>query len=223
VGTVASAMGPGTSAGQGPFSTSRGGGATSEAADDPDESGAATAAAAVLAPWERFVLGLDKALEELERENPGGITAPSQPSDRPGPAPGSGVPVQGGGSGLRSVPERPSDDEWQGADRSQAPQPGSTPTAAIDAALRRLGTDRAGSDPVEIDRPGRRRGREEPGLTPACLALSLLASRWVRLPGSGPHLTGVASTRVQPAGAGPRTPPDPPFVRGGRTRRGPHR
>jgi hypothetical protein len=124
VGTVASAVGTGTSAGQGPFSTPRGGGATSGPTEDSDESGAgATAAPAVLAPWEQFVLGLDKALEELEREGAGGSTARSQPTDRPEPPPGPGAPAQGGGSGLRSVPERPSDDEWQGADRSRASDP----------------------------------------------------------------------------------------------------
>ena len=36
---------------------------------------------AVIAPWERFVIGLDKALEQFQRDNPNGVSgAPARDS-----------------------------------------------------------------------------------------------------------------------------------------------
>jgi hypothetical protein len=123
-GVVATVAGLGTSAGQGPVSTSRGGGATSGPIEESDESGAAaTAAPAGLAPWERFVLGVDEALEELSRENPGGIMGPPAPTGPSAPAPGPLAPAQGVGPGLRSVPAWPSDAEPDDPDLSRAPAP----------------------------------------------------------------------------------------------------
>lgn len=120
-GVMATAIGPGTSAGQGPFSTSRGVGARSDATETLDESvGASTATPAGLAPWERYVLGVDEALEELGREGAGGLMEPSGPTGRAdspsrpvGPAPGA-MPAP------RSVPERPAGTAGEGADRSSA-------------------------------------------------------------------------------------------------------
>jgi hypothetical protein len=124
-GVVATVSGTGTSAGQGPLATSGGGGATSGATEDPDESGAAaTAAPAGLAPWERFVLGVDEALEELGRENSDGMMGPPAPPAPAAPAPGPSAPAQGVGPGLRSVPIRPSDAEEGDRELSEAPRPG---------------------------------------------------------------------------------------------------
>ena len=84
LGTVASGAGPGTSAGQGPFSSARrdeSGTVLMEGSDVPGATGAVVPA--VLMPWERFVLGLDKALEELEPEGTGEVLAPSGPMDGP--------------------------------------------------------------------------------------------------------------------------------------------
>jgi hypothetical protein len=79
----------------------------------------------VLAPWERFVLGVDEALEELGREGAGGLIAPSASPDQADPPPGPGVPAQGGGPGLRSVPASPSDAEGDDADSFTVLGPGS--------------------------------------------------------------------------------------------------
>ncbi len=156
--TVATTAGPGTSAGQGPFATPRGSGASSDPAEDGDESGAATAAAAVLAPWEQFVLGLDKALEELERENAGGMMAPPEPTDRSEPPPSPGVPAQGG-------PPIGTDD------------PSSTSADASDATVARLGSDRTRYGSAEIDPAMPWPGADEPGLAPMCVAVPLLAAQ----------------------------------------------
>ena len=177
LGLVASVAGPGTSAGQGPLSAVRGGVSEVGPTEGTDEPGAvATAVPAVLSPWERFVLGLDEALEELERQGAGGSMGPSEPVDRPDSTPGPGVPAPGGGSGLRSIPERPPAAERESTD---VPMPASR-TGAIDAAIARLATDRAADELVEIDRPAFRPAKDEPGLATVCLAGSLLAAQWGR-------------------------------------------
>ena len=80
--TVATVVGPGTSAGQGPFSTPRGGGATSGSTEDPDESGAAaTAAPAVLTPRERYRAGPGQGAGGAEAGSAGGIMGPGAPAD----------------------------------------------------------------------------------------------------------------------------------------------
>ena len=108
LGIVASLVAPGISAGQGSLSAARGGGSEGDPIEGSDEPGATGPdVSAVLAPWERFVLGLDEALEEQERAGAGGLMGPSEPGDRPAPSPREVMPAEGGGSGLRSVPDRP--------------------------------------------------------------------------------------------------------------------
>jgi hypothetical protein len=132
LGVVATVAGAGTSAGQGPISTARGVSATTGETEGSDEAGPPTAAVlAALAAWERFVLGLDAALEELDREDAGGITGPSEPADRPQPSPGIGAPSPVGGPGSRSAPARPSGAERDGRDVPDS----ATRTSAIDAAI----------------------------------------------------------------------------------------
>jgi hypothetical protein len=175
LGVVATVGGAGITVGQGPIATTRGGGST---AGQPDESGEASAsegaAPSALAPWERFVLGLDKALEEVDREGAGGAPGPSEPADRPAPPPGPGVPAQGRESGVRSVPERPAGAKPEDLDAFLLPGRAGT----IDAAIARLETDRAASGPGEMGRSATGTGREEPGLAAACFVVSVLGSRF---------------------------------------------
>jgi hypothetical protein len=219
LGVVATVAGPGTSAGQGLLSGSRGGGDTSDSDEGPDDAEAvANVAPAALAPWERSVLGLDEALEELGREGAGRIMGPAEPTDRADPPPGAGMPAQGVGTGLRSVPGRPSDAEQEGPDDvptrgigsairdgwhahvfvgmvfdpaglpthahedvgmppARSHEPRTAPAEAIDAAIARLGQASARCDRGVIDPPTPRPAADEPGLTPICLAVSVLAAQ----------------------------------------------
>jgi hypothetical protein len=172
LGVVATVAGSGISAGQGPVSSARGLGPTTDPTDGSNEPGPpATAMPSALTPWERFVLGLDAALEELDREGAGGVLSPSEPVDRPAPPPGPSVPAQGRESGARSVPERPACADPEDLDTALLPDRAGT----IDAAIARLGTDRAASGPGEMGRSATGPGPEEPGLAAACLVVSLLA------------------------------------------------
>jgi hypothetical protein len=198
---VALMAGPGTSAGQGPLSMVRGGGSAVGPTEGADEPGAVeTGVPTVLSPWQRFVLGLDEALEELERQGAGETMGPSEPVDRPDSQPGLDLPAQGRGAGVRSVPERPAGAEDEGTDvpmpvtpatvidatiaRPQEPrQPISRRDIrleAIDAAIARLAADRAGNDTGDTDRPIPRPRQDEPGLVGVGLTVSLLAGTWAR-------------------------------------------
>ena len=98
--------GTGVSVGQGLSSQGRGGpGGDDGAESDESEAGVAGAVPAVIAPWERFVIGLDEALEQFRRENPNGVSgAPARDSasDRPESPPAAGAPAQGGPTSLKS-------------------------------------------------------------------------------------------------------------------------
>jgi hypothetical protein len=131
--------GPALSVGQG-LSTSGGGGALgADEATEPEEPGAAIDAAPAGSPagWERTVLGLDEALEQFRRANPGGLSGAVEASpagDRPQSAPSSSqpAPVPGAPTGSRSEadPLAPGGR----SDRDEAPSPAG-PTEAIDAAI----------------------------------------------------------------------------------------
>ena len=63
------------------------------AESDVPGAGVAGAVPAAIAPWERFVIGLDEALEKFQRENPNGVSgAPARDSasDRPDSPPAAG-------------------------------------------------------------------------------------------------------------------------------------
>ncbi len=90
------APGPAVSFGQSFLGQGRslfGAGAGSSAGDLGDD--AAPGASAALAPWQRFVLGLDEAIEKFQRDNPNGV--PAGKDD----APASGQP------GAAAASERP--------------------------------------------------------------------------------------------------------------------
>ncbi len=105
---AASLSGTGISVGQGPIPQRVGGaGADGEGVTDESEAGKAGAGPGVLSPWERFILGLDEALDEFRRQNaPGGSgSGPSAAGDRDGSSPSSSLPAQGAPTGLRSAPD----------------------------------------------------------------------------------------------------------------------
>jgi FG-GAP-like repeat len=108
--------GTGVSVGQGLSSQGRAGpGGDDGAESDLPGAGAAGAGSAVIAPWERFVIGLDEAMEQFRRENPNGVSgaaAPGTAGGRSDSPPAAGVPAQGGPTSLKLSPNRdPNGDE----------------------------------------------------------------------------------------------------------------
>ncbi len=103
----ANSPGSGISVGQGSVSQRGGGGSpTDDGSTQTEEAGARVPAALppVLAPWERFLLGLDEALEEFRRANPEGLSgAGGVPSASEGsaPQPVPGAVPQGGSTSSR--------------------------------------------------------------------------------------------------------------------------
>jgi hypothetical protein len=188
----------GLSTGQAVPSTARRGGwpaGETEGSDEP----AVGAQPAVVAPWQRFVMGLDNALEELDRDNAGGMIGPAWSGDRTEPSPRPYGPALGSGTGWRSVRQRPSGADGGSAGVVTLP----ARARAIEAELEGLGTDRDGFDPREIDRSIRDPDRDEPGLAGVCLAVLLLAGRWRALRGatmrqSVPDPPGVGPVRRRP-------------------------
>ncbi len=142
--------------------------------EGPDEPGAG--ATAGLTPWERLVLGLDQALEELDREGGAGTSGPTKPHNRTDPPPGPDRPAPGGGPGQRSAPERPSAAESAGPEAAIPLRR----IGLIDATIARRGAERAGPDRCGIDSMVLRPVQDDPGPAPACLAVALLVARWTR-------------------------------------------
>ncbi len=152
--------GSGISVGQG-LSSQRSGGPGGDDAAELDESkaGVAGAVPAAIAPWERYVLGLDEALEKFQRENPNGVSgAPARDSssDRPESPPAAGVPTQGGPTSLRSSPDPvPSGGE---PDQTENASP-SLGVEAIDAIIESVWKeDRAGDSRERLSELGRSSG-----------------------------------------------------------------
>ena len=105
---VLATVGPGISSGQGPLSLTRGGGSASATPEEADGAGAVEPPApAALAPWERYALRLDQALEALVQRVSGELVAPAEPVDGPEPPTQGNTPEQGDGSALQAFPERP--------------------------------------------------------------------------------------------------------------------
>jgi hypothetical protein len=98
--------GTGATVGQGLLSQGRGGpGGDDGAPSDEPEAGVAGPVPAVIAPWERFVIGLDKALEQFWRDNPDGVSgapAPGTESDHVDSPPAADAPAQGRPTSLKS-------------------------------------------------------------------------------------------------------------------------
>ena len=149
-----------------------------------DEPGVVAAAVPeALAPWERFVLGLDEALRGAGAAGRGwgdGFVPASRAARFDA---GAAVPGEGGGSSPRSVPDRPADAEREGTDlptptaRTEGIESviGGFPRAwgtvpdretrmeAVNAAIARFGTERAGID-LDADDPPARTRTDAPGL-----------------------------------------------------------
>jgi hypothetical protein len=107
--------------------------------------GAAGAGSAVIAPWERFVIGLDQALEQFRRENPNGVSgvpALEPTSGRTDSTPATRAPARGGPTSLKSSPdEAPNGDE---PERAESASP-DLEIEAVDAIIQSFwGDDRAG-------------------------------------------------------------------------------
>ncbi|MFI5454651.1 MAG: FG-GAP-like repeat-containing protein [Isosphaerales bacterium] len=166
--------GTGVSVGQGLSSQGRGGpGGDDGAESDLPGANIAGAAPAAIAPWERYVIGLDEALEQFRRENPNGVSgAPARDpaSDRPASPPAVGVPTQGGPTSLKSRPNPvPSGGE---PDRTEEPSP-TTAVDAIDMVISSLwGEDRASDSREQLSHSDRPSGRSHDVVPPIRLVVS---------------------------------------------------
>jgi FG-GAP-like repeat len=196
--------GTGATVGQGLLSQGRGGpvGDDGEAADEP-QAGVAGSVPGVITPWQRFVIGLDKALEQFWRDNPDGVSgapAPGTASDHADSPPAADAPAQGGPTSLKSGSEMvPSGDE---PDRAENPSPGIR-VESIDAAVhvmwgedapRDRPVDAAKSEPCIITARTEPRppalgptdavileaGKDQPDLAIKSLVVAKMATEWLR-------------------------------------------
>jgi len=212
--TAVAAFLPGTgiSVGQGLSSQVRGG----PGGDDGLElavPGASVAGAvpAAIAPWERFVIGLDEALEQFQRENPNGVSgAPARDSasERPDSPPAAGASAQGGPTSLKSGSNLvPTDGE---PDSTEEPSP-TTAVEAIDTVISSLwGEDRASDGRERLSDTGRPSGRSRDVLFLVQPVISLS-------PHQGPRTAFVLSPSslvlgLQSRGQAPRTKDQGPSV-----------
>jgi hypothetical protein len=135
----------GTSVGQ-PVLSSRGGsasGADESALSGDTGVGVADTVPSILAPWERFVLGLDVALEEFRRQNAtggSGTGGAAASGDREGSSPSSSLPAQGAPTGAWLAPDPHSTEVER--DGEAVPSPAVQPEA-IDAAIETQWSDDA--------------------------------------------------------------------------------
>ena len=148
-------------------------------------SGCRRAVPAVIAPWERFVIGLDEALEEQEREGAGGLMGPSEPGDRPAPSPRGGhAGGRAAGRGCARSRTGRRAPRWE----DPAVSLPANPTGAIDAVnARNQNPWRRGSDRDSAGRRDRRGDRD-----PGCRSVG-------RPPRRGPTPRSPARDRIPPA------------------------
>ena len=163
--TAVAAFLPGTglSVGQGLSSQGRGGpGGDDGAESDEPGAGVAGVVPAVIAPWERFVIGLDEALEQFQRENPNGVSgAPARDSasDRPDSPPAASVPAQGGPTSLKSGSNPLPSGGEPDATEDASPSVG---VEAIDAVIQSFwGQDWAGDRREQLSHMGQTSGRSQ--------------------------------------------------------------
>jgi hypothetical protein len=174
--TAVAAFLPGTgiSVGQGLSSQGRGGPGNDDGTEsDESAAGVAVAAPAASSPWERYVIGLDEALEKFQREHPTGISgAPARDStsDRPQSPPAAGLPSQSGPTSWKSGSDPvPSGDELDQTENA-SPSPG---VEAIDAIIESVwGKDRADDSRERLSEMGWRSGRSHDVLSAIRLAVS---------------------------------------------------
>jgi FG-GAP-like repeat len=142
--------GTGATVGQSLTSQSKGGPAGDNSAES-DEPGtnAAGPVPAVIAPWARFVLGLDQAIEQFQRENPNGVSgAPAGGSgtDHADPPPAADPPAQRGPTTIKASPDQvPESDE---PDRTENASP-SFGVEAIDAIIQSFWDEGRAADSQE--------------------------------------------------------------------------
>jgi len=204
--------GTGISVGQGLSSQGHGGpGGDDDAESDVPGASVTGAVPAVIAPWERFVIGLDEALEQFQRENPNGVSgAPARDSasGRSDSPPAAGAPAQGGPTSLKSGSNLvPSGGE---PDRTENASP-SLDVEAIDAIIQSLWReDRASDNRARLSDTGRPSGRsrDEVPLVRPVIAHS---------PDQGPRTAFVLSPSslvlsLQSRGQAPRTKDQGPSV-----------
>ena len=102
--------GTGISLGQSLSSQAKGGpGGDDNAESDGEKTDVAGTVPAVIAPWARFVLGLDQVLEQFQRENPNGVSgtpAGDSGTDHADSPPATGIPTQGGPTTIKSSPDQ---------------------------------------------------------------------------------------------------------------------
>jgi hypothetical protein len=214
--------GTGATVGQGLSSHERGGpgGDDSEAADEP-LAAVAESVPGVITPWERFVIGLDKALEQFWRDNPDGVSgapAPGTASDHADSPPAADAPTQGGPTSLKSgsnlVPSRSE------PDRTENPSP-RIRVESIDAAVHAMwgedapldqAVDAANTEPCVTTartepRPPVLRptaavtlaaGKDQPDLVFTSVVVGVLAAKW-RL---GRRVKETAKPTVEPGSRG---------------------
>ena len=166
--------GTGVSVGQGLSSQGQGGpGGDDDAESDVPGAVIPGAVPAVIAPWERFVIGLDEAIEKFQRDNPNGVSgAPARDSasDRSDSPAAATPPAQGAPTSLKSGSNPiPSTDE---PDPTKQPSP-TTAVEAIDTVISSLwGQDRAGDSREQLSDTGRPSGHSHDVLPPIRLVLS---------------------------------------------------
>jgi hypothetical protein len=153
VATTAFLPGTGVAVGQSLLSPGRGGGMEGDDGASPGETEESISAAVptTISPWARWVIGLDKAMEQFLRENPDGIPGDVDRNDRMELPPTPSAPNPGGPTSWRFTPELlPSGGE---VEQPEIPSL-NLPTQAIDTTIESLwgdatGRERKGPDVAE--------------------------------------------------------------------------
>jgi hypothetical protein len=160
--------GTGATVGQGLLSQGRSGpGGDDSGPSDKPEAGVAGSVPAVIAPWQRFVIGLDKALEQFWRDNPNGVSgAPARDaaSDRADSPSAADAPAQGGPtsskSGSNVVPSGDEPDRTENRSKS-------LDVEAIDAIIKSVwGEDGSSASRAQLSDIGRPPGGSHDVMSP---------------------------------------------------------
>ena len=180
--------GTGISLGQGLSSQGHGGpGGDDDAESDVPGAAIPGAVPAVIAPWERFVIGLDEALEKFQRDNPNGVSgAPARDSasDRSDSPAAATPPAQGAPTSLKSGSNPvPSTDE---PDPTKEPSP-TTAVEAIDTVISSLWReDRASDSRQQLPDASGPAGRSDDALLPIRLVIPPSLDQGPRTRDQGP-------------------------------------
>ncbi len=179
--------GTGATVGQGLSSQARGGsGGDDGTLSDVPQAGVAGAVPAAIAPWERFVIGLDKALEQFWRDNPNGVSgAPARgnASDRSDSPAAADAPAQGGPmnpkSGSNLVPGGDEPDPTENQNKC-------LDVEAVDAIIESVwGEDRSSAKRAQLSRTGQPSGRSHDVSSPIPLVVLPSTDNGPRTPDNG--------------------------------------